>query len=237
MDDELTGAMHETQMQILGALAQVKSARFSDLTKVTGLTSDHANFHIKKLVERAFVEHVPKTYGEYRLTRAGKDYSTRMNTMSSTIDRPPKVSVVLWVTNEQGQVLRQQRLKQPYYGYWSRPTGKVRRGEAILEAAARKLKEETGLKADMHIIGIEHRIDRDKQGVLYDDKYLFMVEGSKPRGTLIVEQAGVHNYWMSESEYMQKEKRFGKPISTNMSIDSEHIKLTEGVFTFGEEDF
>jgi len=237
MDDELTGAMHETQMQILSALAQVKSARFSDLTKVTGLTSDHANFHIKKLVERAFVEHVPKTYGEYRLTRVGKDYSTRMNTTLSTIDRPPKVSVVLWVTNEQGQVLRQQRLKQPYYGYWTRPTGKIARGETVIEAAARKLEQETGLEADWHIAGVEHRIDHDKQGALYDDKYLFMVEGSKPRGTLIVEQAGMHNYWMSETEYAQKEKRFGKPISTDMSIEGESIKLTEGIFTFGEEDF
>lgn len=237
MDDELTGAMHETQMRILGDLAQVKSARFSDLTKATGLTSDHANFHIKKLIERGFVEHVPKTYGEYRLTRAGKDYSTRMNTALSTIERPPKISVVLWVTNEQGEVLRQQRLKQPYYGYWTRPTGKVKRGEAILDAAARKLKEETGLEADMRIVGVEHRIDHDKQGSLYDDKYLFMIEGTHPRGTLIVEQAGMHNYWMSEAEYAQKEKRFGKPISTNMSIEGESIKLTEGVFTFDTEDY
>lgn len=237
MDDELTGAVHESQMQILGALAQVESARFSDLVNATSLTSDHANFHIKKLIDRGFVAHIPHTYGEYRLTRTGKDYCTRMNMISHTIDRPPKVSVVLWVTNQQGEVLRQQRLKQPYYGYWSRPTGKVKRGEMIVTAAARKLREETGLTATWHIIGVEHRIDHDKQGMLYDDKYLFTVEGTNPRGTLIAEQAGMHNYWMSPEEYAQKEKRFGKPISTDMSINARSIELSEGIFTFGEEDF
>lgn len=237
MNEELSGAMHDAQMRILGVLAQVESAHFADLTDATGLTGDHANFHIKKLVERGFIEHVPMTYGEYRLTRDGKDYSTRMNIVEATIERSPKVSVVLWVSNETGQVLRQQRLKQPYYGYWSRPTGKVKRGETIIEAAARKLLEETGLEARWRIIGVEHRIDHDPTGKLYDDKYLFTVKGTLPRGELITERVGMQNFWMSEGEYDQKAKRFGKPLKTDMTIEQQSINLNEGIFTFDKEDY
>jgi ADP-ribose pyrophosphatase YjhB (NUDIX family)/predicted transcriptional regulator len=237
MDDELIGKLHEAQMRIISALTEAVSARFSDLCEATGLSSDHANFHIKQLVGRGLVEHVPRTYGEYRLTRSGKGYATRMNTSSHTMEQTPRISVVLWVTNEEGCVLRQQRRKQPYYGYWTRPTGKVRRGETIIDAAARKLLEETKLTADWSIKGVEHRIDRDASGRLYDDKYLFTVVGRHPRGELSPQKAGMKNYWMSEEEYAKKTKRFGKPLSTDMLHTNEELLFNEGIFSFDEQDY
>lgn len=237
MEEELPGTLHDAQMRILGMLAQHTSAHFSDLAHAASLTNDHANFHIKKLVSQGLVEHAPKSYGEYRLTRAGKQYATSMNTLEYRIERSPKVSVVLWVSRPDGKVLRQQRLKQPYYGYWSRPTGKVRRGETIVDAASRKLREETGLKADWRILGVEHRIDRGTDGDLYDDKYLFTVEGTNPTGELVAEKSGMHNYWMDAEEYANKEKRFGKPRHTDMTIELQHIDLSEGTFRFDEEDY
>jgi 8-oxo-dGTP pyrophosphatase MutT (NUDIX family) len=51
------------------------------------------------------------------------------------------------------EYLFQERLKQPYFGYWGLPSGKIRWGETILETALRELKEETGLEADREICG------------------------------------------------------------------------------------
>lgn len=234
---EPSGEIHEAQMRIISTLAQSNSARFRDLTKATLLTSDHTNFHIKKLITNGLVERIPKAYGEYRLTRAGKNYSTRMNTQDSTLERPPKLSVVLSVTNSEGKVLRQQRLKQPYYGFWSRPTGKIRRGETIVQAAERKLVEETGLTATWKISGVEHRIDKSADGILYDDKYLFTLDGVNPKGELAAEKAGMRNYWMDEEEYSKKPKRFGKPLKSELSQEGAATILSEGIFTFNEEDF
>ena len=237
MDKQTMGEMHVAQMRILSMLGQSKSAHFSELAQTTKLTSDHANFHIKKLIACELIEHMPKAYGEYRLTKAGKQYVTRMNTLNNRLEQLPKISVVLSVSNKDGRILRQQRLKQPYYGYWSRPTGKVQRGETIVAAATRKLLEETGLAADWNITGIEHRIDHGIHGDLYDDKYLFMVQGTNPRGTLIAEKAGMHNYWMTESEYKSKDKRFGKPQKAETLLNAQTIDLNEGIFTFDEDAF
>ena len=57
------------------------------------------------------------------------------------------------IENSEGKFLAQQRLKQPFYGFWGRPTGKVGWGETILETAARELMEETGLTADLRVAG------------------------------------------------------------------------------------
>ena len=46
---------HEAQMKILRHLLLSPSAGFAELQKQTGLSSDHANFHIKKLVDEGYM--------------------------------------------------------------------------------------------------------------------------------------------------------------------------------------
>ena len=52
------------------------------------------------------------------------------------------VSVAVW---RDGKVLLIQRGHDPWRGAWSLPGGRVERGETLAEAAARELREETGL--------------------------------------------------------------------------------------------
>lgn len=228
---------HAAQMSILRELLLADSLNFSTLRKSTGLTSDHANFHIKKLVNDELVEHVPKTYGEYRLTRKGKEYANRMDTDQNIIEKQPKISVVLVVVNEKGEHLQQERLKQPYYGYWGHPTGKIRWGETMIEAAERELLEETGLTADLTPLGFYHKLDYNEAGGLLEDKYLCLIHGINPRGELIERSDGQRNVWLSDDEFSKKPKKFGGAIETTKFIVDDKVFLEEKRYVYPNDSY
>lgn len=228
---------HQAQMSLLRHLLMAQGAKFADLVRTTGLTSDHANFHIKQLVEAGFVEHVPRSYGSYRLTRAGKEYANRMDTDENVVEKQPKLSVVLDIMHTDGRHLQQQRLKQPYYGYWGRPTGKIRWGETMLEAAARELMEETGLTAELSVLGFYHKLDYDPNGVLLEDKYFCLVRGINPRGKMLSESDGQRNEWLSDEEFEAKEKRFGNLEDAQEYLDSNQTFIIEKTYTYPEHDY
>ena len=60
----------------------------------------------------------------------------------------PKVAAVTIISRE-GKVLLVRRANQPGYGLWSIPGGYVDRGEVVEEAAAREVREETGLEVEI----------------------------------------------------------------------------------------
>jgi len=197
--------VHEVQMKILREMLFAPKSTFAVLQKATGLTSDHANFHIKKLVDIGYVE---KTDDGYILTSDGKEYANRMDTDEAKIEKQPKVSVLLIVDNKDGKSLAQQRLKQPYYGFWGRMSGKVRWGETLEEAANRELKEETGLTADFRYAGLYHKMDYEKAGGMLEDKYFMVMYGINPSGEFIADAEGHHNEFLSMEELLEKDKLF-----------------------------
>lgn len=199
--------IHEAQTAILRELLFHPHAGFAELQKPTGLSSDHFNFHIARLVELGLVEKT--TRGQYRLTIKGKEYSNKLDTDSNTIERQPKVAVCLVIHDAEGRTLMQQRLKQPYFGYWGRPTGKIRWGETILDAAARELKEETNLEADFTFRGTQHKMDYNQQtGELLEDKIFFIMHGANPRGDMFEQFEGGRNQWMTWDEINALELTF-----------------------------
>ena len=58
------------------------------------------------------------------------------------------IAAVLAVVIRNGQMLLVQRANPPDRGCWSFPGGKIEPGEAILDAAIRELREETGVEAE-----------------------------------------------------------------------------------------
>lgn len=197
---------HQAQMAILRHLLLSKNASFAALQKDTSLSSDHFNFHIKKLVDEGYVE---KQNDTYNLTRAGKEYANRMDTDENIIEKQPKISVVLVIEQTGGKLLRQERLKQPFYGFWGFATGKVRWGETILQAGARELMEETGLTATLRESGLFHKMDYDKEtGEFLEDKYFLVIHGTEPKGELMVDMEGHHNEWLTDDEVTAKGKAF-----------------------------
>jgi ADP-ribose pyrophosphatase YjhB (NUDIX family)/predicted transcriptional regulator len=200
--------LHPAHVAILHVLLFRPAARFAELQKASKLSSDHFNFYLKQLCDEAFV--AKNDEGAYHLTQKGKEFANRFDTDERKVERQPKVAVCLMIRGKDGTQLVQQRLKQPYYGYWGRPTGKIRWGETILESAARELMEETGLEADLTFEEVYHKMDYNKEtGEMLEDKVFFTIACDNPRGELITEFEGGRNAWMTQEEYDAQELSFG----------------------------
>lgn len=202
--------IHAAQTSILRELLFHPHAGYAKLQKPTGLTSDHFNFHISRLVELGLVEKVNR--GLYSLTPRGKEYANRLDTDNATVERQPKSAVILALQREQnGQIeyIFQERLKNPYYGYWGLPSGKIRWGETIIETARRESLEETGLEGDFKVMGVYHEhVLSEETGEMLEDKIFFVVLGTNMRGNLLDNFEGGHNEWMTFDLAKQKPKRF-----------------------------
>lgn len=201
--------VHKVQTSILRALLFVPYAGFAELQKTTDLTSDHFTFHVKKLIDAGLVE---KTDTKYSLTPHGKEYANRMDTDENEIEKQPKVSVALIVERQNGgrrEFIVQQRLKQPYYGFYGRLGGKVRWGESFEEAAARELTEETGLTGTFTFSHVFHKRDyRKSDGSLLEDKVFVIMHSLHTTGNMMEEFEGGKNFWMTQEELVAQDKLF-----------------------------
>lgn len=75
--------------------------------------------------------------------------------MISALPRPvPAVGVICF---RGAEVLLIRRGQAPRLGEWSLPGGRIEPGEAVLDAALRELREETGVEAD--ILGLVEVVD------------------------------------------------------------------------------
>ncbi len=111
---------HPAQTKILRELLFMPTARFAELQKASGLESDHAKFHIKRLVELGYVDKIGSVY---QLSIAGKEHANKLDTDAGVIERQPKVAVLLVVERYNSKThmmeyLLQKRLKHPYFGFW-----------------------------------------------------------------------------------------------------------------------
>jgi predicted transcriptional regulator len=176
-------SVHEAQTAILRELLFKPDAAYSELRKKTELESDHFKFHIRRLVEMEFI--AKNDTGRYYLTQKGKEYANKIDTDRDVIERQPKSAVIIVLQNDQGEVLVQERLKHPYFGFWGYPGGKIRWGETIMVAAARELREETGLSAALQYRGVYHEhVISAENGEMLEDKIFHVIAGSKPDGAL-----------------------------------------------------
>jgi ADP-ribose pyrophosphatase YjhB (NUDIX family) len=216
--------IHTAQTSILRELLFHPHAGYADLQKPTGLTSDHFNFHISRLVDLGHVEKISR--GRYKLTPRGKEYSNRLDTDNSTIERQPKVAVILALQRERKgktEFVFQERLKNPYFGYWGLPSGKIRWGETISETARRESLEETGLDGDFKVKGVYHEhAMQEESSELLEDKIFFIVLGTNMHGAFLENFEGGHNEWMSEETALKKKKKF-----TSFKLELDILKSKE----------
>ena len=231
----LEAKIYNVQTSILRDLLFVKSARFANLQKSSGLDSDYFKFHLSKLVELKYVIKLPN--GDYQLSSFGKEYANKIDTDKNVIERQPKSAVILVIQNKDGQFLVQERLKHPFFGFWGFPGGKIRWGETIIECAARELMEEAGITADLVYRGIYHEHAKSfETGEILEDKIFQIVFGSSVSGDTKELFDGGRNSWLSVDEIKNKKNIF-KSFDTELAVGLGQITFVELEQVYAKTEF
>lgn len=223
--------LHKAQISILEALRHNNAMRFSDLMRPTGLISDTFKFHIRKLVHAGIVE--KQETGEYRLTQRGKEIANTINRETRVARKQPKVSVLLVISRLNAdnvtEYLVQQRLRNPFYGYWGFPSGPIDWGEEAEQAAQRELQKQTGAQASFSVRAFYRERDFDStRDKLMEDK-LFTVLSGTVNSDVLADWAGGHNTWMTAQELQNQERFFGSCIDIIAMLESGQSYLAQTV--------
>lgn len=229
--------VHDAQTKILRELLFLPETNFAELQKVSGLESDHAKFHIKRLVDLGYIQ---KQNSLYKLSVKGKEYANKLDTDTGVIERQPKIAVMLIVERESDgnkEYLVQERLKHPFYGFWGAPTGKVRWGESISEAATRELEEETGLDGIFAFHGIFHeRVMHDDTGEYVEDKIFNLMHCDTTQGVLKNTFDGGRNVWRT-LESMKDETKKYKSFDVEMEAGIKGDAFLEDIYHYSGDEF
>ncbi len=236
--------LHYYQKALIKELTLTKTGRRFNQLIIEGLESEHMNYHLKRLMEIGFVT---KSGDDYILTDTGKDYSNLLDDALQATEKQPKTSVIIWGVrkNSKGEVehLLNRRLRQPYYGKVGRITGKVLFGEALEEAAARELYEETGLTAKHFTLEKVYRKMRKREdvlpaqaGVFVQDVFFYIFFVTEFEGTLIERTPFQENFWATKEEVLGNKNIYDvyddftidKRIQPKQFTFTEHVDIAEG---------
>jgi len=208
--------LHEYQMAILQKLIYKNDLRFTDL-KIENLTSEHFTYHLKKLIEKNLIK---KTIGGYELTIEGKDFIGRIDTVNLNIEKNPKVSVLIYIRRRKDkgnfEYLMSKRLKQPYLGKVGNITGKIKFGETFSQAAERELEEETGLKADLKLNHIYHKIRIDENRIPVQDGVFAVFIAMRLKGK--IRQTKEAKLFWTTLEKLYKRKDLFDDVKENFEV-------------------
>lgn len=202
--------LNPLQMEILRELLFHPKIKFTRLNK-NKIPSDHFSYHLRILKDLNLIK---VQEGSYELTVSGKEYANRMDVVSKTLERQPKISVLIIPVKKFKGVTKYMvstRLKEPYYGYSGFMTGKIRYGETIQEAARRELKEETNYTAKFKFLYLLHEMVYDLDGNMLEDKFFNVVEATDIKGELVDEE-GSKNTWVTEEEFYKMDPKYHNEI-------------------------
>jgi ADP-ribose pyrophosphatase YjhB (NUDIX family) len=147
-----TRDMHYIQHDIMTSLANKSPQRFSEL-QPPRVPNNTFSYHLKKLVQLGYVT---QSDDGYRPTRkALKTLQYDEGTATSRHQSTPAMITMLYVTNDNNQILLIQRHKRPFVTWYGLPSGLIHQGETIAEAAARELNEKASIKTNkLHYEGV-----------------------------------------------------------------------------------
>jgi 8-oxo-dGTP pyrophosphatase MutT (NUDIX family) len=229
MNKEL--AIHKIQASILRELVFRSRARFAELN-IAETPSDQFSFHIKTLLETGLIEKDDENL--YELTAKGKEFANRFDTdsLNTTVERQAKIGVLVGAVREEKSArhyLIQQRLKEPYFGFYGLITGKIRWGETVIEAASRELNEEAGFRGDPMFLGVKHKMDY-RGDALLEDKYFYIVRFDHCIGDLQIDFPGGRNAWLTRKEILKLPDLFDGVEESLEMLDQDAPRFIERAY-------
>jgi len=129
---------HHIQKYIIGILIHKKFAKFTEL-RPPKTDTNLFSYHLKVLIKEKWIN---KTDDGYTLSANGLAYVDRVRLDKLNIRSQAKIITMLLIQNSDGDVLVQQRLKQPYIDTWTLPYGKTHIEDDSIEAGALRKSQE-----------------------------------------------------------------------------------------------
>lgn len=191
------------QNHIISKLKNAKSLRYSEL-QPGKIPNDLFNYHLQHLVKKDFVR---KSDKGYLLSVSGIKHLADpfpANNAITSLFKINVITIVSRVVDGKVEILNQERRSNPSYGKVGVMGGVVLKGELIEPAAARKLKEETGLDARFRLIGCERRV-MYKSEELFSDLLFPIAYANSFQGSLEIETEFGYNKWVSIDEAIKNE--------------------------------
>jgi predicted transcriptional regulator len=212
--------LHTIQQKILiNILTSENGLRYRDL-KPENVENDLFNYHLQKLVENGLL---CKEKYLYSLTEYGKYFIEEIspiNPLGNVADRF-KVAVLVCLldtSTKPTKILYQIRKRQPLYGEKQIIGGPVKKGELLIEAAERKLMEETKLTANLVQVGTIRKIRYVEKGNLFSDIFYHIFLSQDFKGNLEVKNEFGENYWIGIDEAKQIEKTSSQGSKTLLKL-------------------
>jgi ADP-ribose pyrophosphatase YjhB (NUDIX family) len=196
--------LHQAQISILRTIRRAESTRYSEMMQPTGMESAGFKFHLRKLIKSSLIER--DAVGRYRLTAIGKEFANNLDRQTGMPQKQPKLSVAM-VVQQGNQYLFQQRLRNPFWGYWGFLSGPIRWGMEPETVAESELKKQTGLKASFSVKAFLRKRDYSTEGGLLEDKQ-FIIVAARAKGELDNSWDGGLNQWMTLEELKGQNRYF-----------------------------
>ena len=230
--------LHRTQLSILHSLRYSENEGFNALMHQTDQSSDTFKFHLRKLVHLGYV--IKLDNGKYQLTPLGKEYSNNINEALRSIEKQPKISLLMVIANENSKgestYLLQKRLRNPFFGYWGEIHGRAEWGEPFEATAERQLKRQTGLDADFTVQGFRRVRDfHEENKILLEDKLFVILKATKISGNMTNNYAGGKNAWLTAKELAMQDKFFITTLDIIASVEKgEYFKAQDLIYQLGD---
>lgn len=135
--------LHHIQRAIILSLATLSPQRFSQL-QPPRIPNNTFSYHLKQLLQNGYID---QQDDGYVLTRKALKSIALVQQEAKKMHAPALLTIV-YVTNDEGEVLLVNRNKKPFQGWYGLPGGHIHAGENPTEAATREVFEKVGLKTE-----------------------------------------------------------------------------------------
>lgn len=112
----------------------------------------------------------------------------------------------------------QKRKRHPLYGVTSFVSGPINKGEFPVTAAKRILQEETGLEADLKLLGFVRKVFFDESKNIIGDTLYHICYGENIAGELLDETVHGENFWVDIDQAIELELNKASKIAKEFEV-------------------